>query len=212
MSPEAAAYTENLITAQASDSTTACPLDAGITAEQRARVFAWIEDREEDLTTSVKRIFAEFGLKVSKQQVRAFYQKRKMAVARVNLREQAEAAKELLMAGADADTVEDAVIATLINRAMEVVTQDKITPSLYREVVGLVVRLREQKISMERLKLERARFELDVADLVMKHIDKLKESGVLQIEDRGEAAKKIREQMFGKYTKEQLEAASLASA
>src|SRR5205085_1048067 len=53
---------------------------------------------------------------------------------------------------------------------MEVVTQDKITPSLYREVVGLVVRLREQKISMERLRLERARFELDVADLVMKHI------------------------------------------
>ena len=31
----------------------------------------------------------------------------------------------------------------LINRAMEVVNQDKITPSLYREVVGLVVRLRE---------------------------------------------------------------------
>jgi hypothetical protein len=111
------------------------------------------------------------------------------------------------MAGADADTVEDAVIATLINRAMEVVTQDKITPSLYREVVGLVVRLREQKISMERLRLERARFELDVADLVMKHIDKLKESGALQLEDRTEAAKKIREQMFGKYTKEQLEAA-----
>ena len=115
------------------------------------------------------------------------------------------------MAGADADTVEDAVIATLINRAMEVVTQDKITPSLYREVVGLVVRLREQKISMERLRLERARFELDVADLVMKHIDKLKESGALQLEDRTEAAKKIREQMFGKYTKEQLEAARLAT-
>jgi hypothetical protein len=206
MSPEAAAYTENLITAQDGNAS-ACPLDAGLTAEQRAKVFAWIEDREEDLTSSVKRIFAEFGLKVSKQQVRAFYQKRKMAVARVNLREQAEAAKELLMAGADADTVEDAVIATLINRAMEVVTQDKITPSLYREVVGLVVRLREQKISMERLRLERARFELDVADLVMKHIDKLKESGALQLEDRTEAAKKIREQMFGKYTKEQLEAA-----
>ena len=145
MSPKAAAYTENLIAAQAA-STDPDPsgLDAGLTAEQRAKVFSWIEDREEDLTSSVKRIFAEFGLKVSKQQVRAFYQKRKMAVARVNLREQAEAAKELLMAGADADTVEDAVIATLINRAMEVVTQDKITPSLYREVVGLVVRLREQ--------------------------------------------------------------------
>lgn len=63
--------------------------------------------------------------------------------------------------------------------------KNKITPSLYR-----VVRLREQKISMERLRLERARFELDVADLVMNHIDKLKSSGVLQIEDRGEAAKK----------------------
>ena len=212
MSPEAAVCTENLIAAQSPNSdTTTCPLDSGLTAEQRARVFAWIEDREEDLTSSVKRIFAEFGLKVSKQQVRAFYQKRKMAVARINLREQAEAARELLMAGADADTVEDAVIATLINRAMEVVTQDKITPSLYREVVGLVVRLREQKISMERLRLERARFELDVADLVMKHLDKLKASGVLEVEDRNEAARKIRETMFGKYTKEQLDAAAFAA-
>src|SRR3954469_24897982 len=95
-------------------------------------------------------------------------------------------------------------------RATKVVNMPKIT-SFYREVVGLVVRLREQKISMERLKLERARFELDVADLVLKHIDKLKESGVLQIEDRGEAAKKIRELMFGKYTKEQLEAAALTT-
>ena len=94
------------------------------------------------------------------------------------------------MAGTDADIVEEAVIAMLINRAMEVVNQDKITPSLYREVVGLVVRLREQKISMERLRLERARFELDVAELVMKHLEKLKASGVLQVEDRGEAAKK----------------------
>ena len=209
MSPEAAKFVDDLATL---DSPEDGPLDAALTAEQRAKVFAWIEDREEDLTSSVKRIFAEFGVKVSKIAVRAFYQKRKMALARVNLREQAEAARELLMAGADADTVEDAVIATLINRAMEVVTQDKITPSLYREVVGLVVRLREQKISMERLRLERARFELDVAELVMKHIDKLKSSGVLQIEDRGEAAKKIRELMFGKYTKEQLEAAALASA
>jgi hypothetical protein len=33
----------------------------------------------------------------------------------------------------------------------------------------------------------------------MKHLDKLKSSGVLQIEDRGEAAKKIRETIFGKY-------------
>ena len=94
--------------------------------------------------------------------------------------------------------------------SLVVSTQDKITPSLYREVVGLVVRLREQKISMERLRLERARFELDIAELVMKHIDKLKSSGVLQIEDRGEAAKKIRELMFGKYTKEQLEAAKFS--
>ena len=65
---------------------------------------------------------------------------------------------------------------------------------------------------MERLRLERARFELDVADLVMKHIDKLKSSGVLQIEDRGEAAKKIREMMFGKCTKEQHEPAALAAS
>ena len=55
---------------------------------------------------------------------------------------------------------------------------------------------------MERLRLERARFERDVADLVMKHLDKLKSSGVLQIEDRGEVAKKIREELFGRYTKE----------
>jgi hypothetical protein len=34
----------------------------------------------------------------------------------------------------------------LINRAMEVVNMPRITPSFYREVVGLVVRLREQKI------------------------------------------------------------------
>jgi hypothetical protein len=32
----------------------------------------------------------------------------------------------------------------------------------------------------------------------MKHLDKLKASGALHIEDRGEAAKKIREQLFGK--------------
>ena len=75
-----------------------------------------------------------------------------------------------------------------------------------------VVGLREQKISMERLRLERARFELDVADLVMKHLDKLKASGVLEVEDRNEAARKIRETMFGKYTREQMEAAALASS
>ena len=87
------------------------------------------------------------------------------ANATCNTRLHAEAAKEIPMSGADADTVEEAVIAMLINRAMEVVNQDKITPSLYREVVGLVVRLREQRISMERLRLE-----LDVADLVLKHL------------------------------------------
>jgi hypothetical protein len=115
------------------------------------------------------------------------------------------------MAGGDAETVEDAVVAMLINRAMEVVNMPKITSSFYREVVGLVVRLREQKISMERLKLKRASFGLDVADLVMKHLDKLKASGALQIEDRFEAAKRIREDLFGKYTKEQLDAVALAS-
>ena len=208
MSPEAAKFADDLATIDSSEDS---PLDAALTAEQRAKVFAWIEDREEDLTSAVKRIFSEYGVKVAKDGIRRVYQKRKTAVARRNLREQAEAAKEILMAGTDADTVEEAVIAMLINRAMEVVNQDKITPSLYREVVGLVVRLREQRISMERLRLERARFELDVADLVMKHLDKLKSSGVLQLEDRGEAAKKIRDMMFGKYTKEQLEAAQLAT-
>src|SRR5207253_7575486 len=98
MSPEAAQYTENLIAAQGADiDPESSPLDAHLTAEQRAKVFAWIEDREEDLTSSVKRIFADFGVKVSKIAVRAFYQKRKMAIARINLREQAEAAKEVIM-------------------------------------------------------------------------------------------------------------------
>jgi hypothetical protein len=115
------------------------------------------------------------------------------------------------MAGADAETVKGAVVAMLTNRAIEVVNMPKITPSFYREVVGLVVRLREQKISMASLKLERARFELDVADLVMKHLDKLKASGALQIEDRSEPAKRIREELFGKYTKEQLNGTALAS-
>lgn len=105
--------------------------------------------------------------------------------------------------------VSKAVVAMLVSRAMEIVNMP-ITPSLYREVVGLVVRLRDQKISMERLKLERARFELDVAELVMKHIDKLKASGALQIKDRAEAARKIREELFGKYTKEQIDAAALS--
>jgi hypothetical protein len=57
----------------------------------------------------------------------------------------------------------------------------------------------------------RSRSELDVAELILKHLDKLKSPGVLQLEDRGEATKKIRSVMFGKYTKEQLEAAVLAT-
>jgi hypothetical protein len=134
----------------------------------------------------------------------------RVAATKRNLAQQAEAAQEIVMAGSDAATIENAIVTMLINRAMEVVNVPKITPSFYREVVGLVVRLREQKISKERLKLERARFELDVADLVVKHLDKLKASGALQIEDRSEAAKRIREELFGKYTKEQLDAAVLS--
>ena len=142
MSPEAAHYTENLIAAQGTDiDPETSPLDVHLTAEQRAKVLTWIEDREEDLTSSVKRIFAEFGVKVSKIAVRAFYQKRKMAIARVNLREQAEAAKEVIMAGADADTVEDAVIATLINRAMESSHPGQKHAQPLVRSVGLVVRL-----------------------------------------------------------------------
>jgi hypothetical protein len=37
-------------------------------------------------------------------------------------------------------------------------------------------------------------------------------TGALQIEDRSEAAKRIREELFGKYTKGQLEAVALANA
>jgi hypothetical protein len=212
MTPEAAQLTEDLVTIDHAGNPDPSGLDTALTPEQRATVFRWIEDREEDLTSACKRIFAEFGVKIGKQMLRKFYQSRKTSLARRNLREQAEAAREIIMSGADADTVEEAVIAMLINRAMEVVNEDKITPSLYREVVGLVVRLREQRISMERLKLERARFELDVADLVLKHIDKLKASGALHLEDRREAAKKIRETMFGKYTREQMEAAALSAS
>jgi hypothetical protein len=57
----------------------------------------------------------------------------------------------------------------------------------------------------------RSRSELDIAELVLKHLDKPKSSAILQLEDRGEGAKKIRSVMFGKYTKEQLEAASLTT-
>ena len=42
----------------------------------------------------------------------------------------------------------------------------------------------------------------------MKHIEKFRSSGSLQIDDRGEAAKEIREVLFGTHTKEKLEAAS----
>jgi hypothetical protein len=37
-------------------------------------------------------------------------------------------------------------------------------------------------------------------------------AGALQIEDRSEAAKKIREELFGNYTKEQLNAAALVTS
>jgi hypothetical protein len=40
-----------------------------------------------------------------------------------------------------------------------------------------------------------------VSVVSVKHLDKLKSSGVLQIENRGEVAKKIRELMFGKYAR-----------
>jgi hypothetical protein len=93
---------------------------------------------------------------------------------------------------------------------MELLIADETGPSLSREAVALFVRLRKQRINGT--PPERARFELDVADLVMKHLDKLKSFGALHIEDRAEAAKKIREQMFGKYTREQLEAAAVATA
>ena len=41
-------------------------------------------------------------------------------------------------------------------------------------------------------------------------IARFKASGALQIEDRSEAAKRIREELFGKYTKAQLDAVALA--
>jgi len=47
--------------------------------------------------------------------------------------------------------------------------------------------------------------------LVMKRLDQLKSSGVLEVADRDEAARRIRETMFGKYTKEQCEAAALST-
>jgi len=52
---------------------------------------------------------------------------------------------------------------------------------------------------------------LELTELASAFIGPTSGRKVLQIEDRSEAAKKIRKLMFGKYTKEQLEAASLAS-
>jgi hypothetical protein len=212
MTPDAASITEQLAILDDPAGTRKTRLDHELTPAQRTSVYMWLEDREESYSTASTRIAREFGVKgISRLMLQKFHQTRRVAAAKRNLAQQAEATQEIVMAGSDAETVEDAVVAMLINRAMEVVNMPKITPSFYREVVGLVVRLREQKISMERLKLERARFELDVADLVMKHLDKLKASGALQVEDRSEAAKRIREELFGKYTKEQLSATSLAS-
>lgn len=209
MSPEASSVVESLTVIDGSAASHK-KLDDRLTPDQRVELHCWLENCDETYKTAGKRLLHEYGVDgITERQLRAWHQTRKVAAARVNLAQQAEASKELLMAKSDADTVEEAVVAVLINRAMEVVNQPKITPSFYREVVGLVVRLREQKISMERLALERARFELDVAELVMKHIDKLKESGALQIEDRGDAAKRIRAELFGKYSEQQLEAAGL---
>ena len=187
-------------------------LDHELTRAQRTTLYTWLEDNEVSYTIASQRIAREFGVTgISRAILLRFHQTRRVAAAKRNLAQQAEAARELVLAGSDADTVEEAVVAMLISGAMEVVNMPKITPSFYREVVGLVVRLRDQRISMERLKLERARFELDVAELVLKQLDKLKASGVLEVEDRSEAAKKIRETIFGKYTKEQLDAAALST-
>jgi hypothetical protein len=51
--------------------------------------------------------------------------------------------------------------------------------------------------------LQRLAFSLGPCDSIL--------PGALQIENRSEAAKRIREELFGKYTKEQLDAAALAS-
>ena len=54
--------------------------------------------------------------------------------------------------------------------------------------------------------------ELDVANLVMEHIDKLKSSGVLQIKGRREPPKRIAKQSPVNVTEKQLEAAVLAAS
>jgi alpha-L-arabinofuranosidase len=210
MSPGAASVVESQVTLDTLGKKTGCAIDRELTPAQRVELLTWLEDAQESHESAVRRIYDEWGVNcIGRAQIASWHQRRRVTIAKRNLAEQAEAAREVLIAKSDAETVEDAVVAQLINRSMEVVTAPKITPSHYREVVGLVVRLREQNIAKERLRLEKARFELDVAELVMKHIDKLKQSGALQLEDRGEAAQKIRETLFGRYTKEQLEATAL---
>lgn len=213
MTTEAATVVESSVTLDTLGKPTGCAIDRELTPAQRVELLTWLEDNQESHKSAVKRIVREWGVScIGERQVAAWHQRRRVTIAKRNLAENAIAAREVVLANSDSESVEDAVVAQLINRSMEVVNAPKITPSHYREVVGLVVRLREQNIAKERLRIERARFELDVAELVMKHLDKLKDSGVLQIEDRGEAARKIRDQLFGKYTRDQLDAAALASA
>ena len=157
MTPDAASATEQLAILDDPAGSRKTRLDHELTPDQRTSVYLWLEDHEESYTTAGLRIAREFGVKgISRAMLVKFHQTRRVAAAKRNLAQQAEAAQEIVMAGSDADTVEETVVAMLINRAMEVVNMPKITPSFYREVVGLVVRLREQKISMEHLRLERA--------------------------------------------------------
>lgn len=188
-------------------------LDDRLTPSQRVELLQWLEENEETYVSARARLIKDWGVEgISERMLKSWHQARRVSIAKRNLAEQAEGAREIVLARSDAESVEEAVVATLISRALEVTQSDNIKPSHYREIVGLVVRLREQNIAKERLKLERARFELDVADLVLKHIDKLKDKGVLQTEDRQEAARMIRETIFGKITAEQAEASALAVA
>lgn len=213
MTPDAAKAVEAGVTIDALGKPTTCAIDRELTPSQRVALLTWLEDCQESHETAVHRIYREWGVNsIGERQIAAWHQRRRVTIAKRNLAENAIAAREVVLANSDTESVEDAVVAQLINRSMEVVNAAKITPSHYREVVGLVVRLREQNIAKERLKLERMRFELDVADLVMKHIDKLKSSGALQLEDRSEAAKRIREELFGRYTPEHIEAVALATS
>jgi hypothetical protein len=213
MSPEAASIVESSVTVESLGKKSTCVIDRELTPSQRIELLTWLEDAQESHETAVKRMGREWGVNnIGVRMVAAWHQRRRVTIAKRNLAEQAIAAREIVLAKSDAESVEEAVVAQLINRSMEVVTAEKITPSHYREVVGLVVRLREQNIAKERLRIERARFELDVAEMVLKHIDKLKASGALDVEDKGEAVRKVREALFGRYTSEQIEAASLATA